>query len=179
MRRVEELCFRHLPLDSKDYFWRYHRVRKPRRPLVVEASRFSDRFECITGVGADSHTLLVDRGVQFKAPVHSRKSGKINSGICTVIRRLARLLLSIRRLGKKLSSLPGDWKNYSWLCEPCVPFDLNISSVYYRFGAFTPFRNPQLRRAAPRRPCTPQGDLVPDFERQRLSAQRTPESLRV
>lgn len=109
--------------------------------------------------------LLVDRGVQFKAPRSLTEVSRINSGI----------FYGYTQIGKIITIYPPTWEEAVFLAKrlekltrgyasPAVPFDLKYSSnVYYRFGAFTHFEIHNSDGSSTPAMINPQGDLVPDI----------------
>src|SRR6185295_5550223 len=163
-----QLCSSYLPVFQEGSIWRYNRRPGPEDPeqgwklhvsaTVLNAHRVLERIA----------PLLVERGVQFKAPASLGELKPLNSG----------LHYSYTQIGKVITVYPGSDEEAAVIAReiheltrhmmaPSVPFDLRYkagSNVYYRYGAFRSLEM-DLPGGGARVSAVkdPRGNLVPDL----------------
>jgi Protein kinase domain len=164
--RWQALCECYLPAAPEDSLWRYSRPFRQGDAaqgwkLHISATVFNAHLtlERIS-------PLLIERGVQFKAPRSLEVLREINSGLQTSYSQVGKVITVYPPneaeavfLARKLHSLTRG------LIAPAVPFDKRYqrrSNVYYRYGAFASFEiklpNGELVPAI----RDTKGELVPD-----------------
>ena len=164
----QELCTRYLPsVREGSPLWRYNRPPRPEDAkqgwkLHISATLFNVH-RALERVAP----LLIERGVQFKAPASLEVLRQINSGLETSYSQVGKVITVYPRndeeavlLARKLHRLTRR------LLAPTVPFDRRYrkkSNVYYRYGAFF-----SLEMKLPNGESTcairsPDGELLPDL----------------
>ena len=133
---------KYLPVVSPGSIWRYSR-----KPNKADASQGWKLHVSATVLNAHLvlervAPLLIERGVQFKAPVSLDVLRQINSGLNSSFSQVGKVFTVYPHndaeavfLARKLHTLTRR------LVAPVIPFDGRFrrkSNVYYRYGAFAP-----------------------------------------
>lgn len=164
-RRWDELCAKYLPVTDGDSIWRFSRTgaegdldqgwKLHVSATILNAPHILERLA----------PVLVESGVQFKAPRSLDDVLRQNSGVLQAYSQVGKIITVYPRsdyeavhLAKRLHTLTYRFK------APSVPFDSrfsNGSNVYYRYGAF---KKMDLERDGRRVPAliSSGGELVPD-----------------
>ena len=169
-KQWQELCARYLPLAPHDSIWRYRRSRSSNEPAHGWKLHVSATVLNAGRVLQKVAPVLVDRGVQFKAPSSLKEVIRLNSGLNDGYSQVGKVITVYPRTSEEAVHLAGQLHKLTVrMAAPAVPFDLKYSAtsnVYYRFGAFRPLeiehdngkRSPAVRG--------PDGELVPDRREQ-------------
>lgn len=144
----QKLCALYLPLSQIGSIWRYHGGRTACRPERGWKLHISATVLNAVRVLQKVAPVLVDHGVQFKAPSSLKYVMTLNSGLDGGYSQVGKIFTvypetpeQAVRLARKLHKLT------LRMPAPEVPFDLKYrrsSNVYYRFGAFLPAGNAYL-----------------------------------
>ena len=166
----QKLCTLYLPLSQSDSIWRYHCARSANQPergwklhvsaTVLNAGRVLQKVA----------PVLIDHGVQFKAPSSLKHVIKLNSGLDGGYSQIGKIITVYPETPDEAVQLARKLHKLTFrMAAPEVPFDLRYSSssnVYYRFGAFLPL---EIEHADGKRTAAirgPNGELVPDRREQ-------------
>ena len=161
------LCDTYLPIQRQGSLWRYNRNRNSKdlsqgwklhvSATVLNAHRILERIA----------PLLIERGVQFKAPCSLTAMREINCGLDSSFSQVGKVFTIYPQTDKEAVDLAGELDRVTrGMLAPIIPFDKrykNKSNVYYRFGAFTfkkiTLSNGNVTPAI----LDPDGNLVPDL----------------
>lgn len=141
-RRWHLLCETYLPVKFEDSIWRFSRESRQTEPsqgwklhvsaTVVEAC---DLFEKVA-------PFLIFKDAQFKAPKSLEELHSINCGLQYGYEQVGKFITIYPRTEKQAVEIAGELHELTgqFISIP-VPFDEQYapdSSVFYRYGAFTP-----------------------------------------
>ena len=165
-QRWQDLCSKYLPLHADGSLWHFSREAAPDEPQQGWKIHVSSTVLGACDTLSLIAPLLIERGVQFKAPASLEEIRRINSGVCggysqvgkifTIYPHASEEAVNIARLLSEITS---------HLFAPDVPFEQKFGDkgcVYYRYGSFR-----QLNLETPdghRQPAirTPNGELIGD-----------------
>jgi hypothetical protein len=170
------LCDRYLPVAPADSVWRFSREREPQDPeqgwklhlpaTILNASTMLEKVA----------PLLLEQGVQFKAPATLRELHSINAGLSGGYSQVGKFITVYPRGTEEAVSLAAPLHAATRGLEaPMIPYDLRYrldSNVFYRYGAFLPMRFEGEYGRSILALRDPQGHLIPD---QRTAEDAKPE----
>jgi hypothetical protein len=169
----QALCARYLPVALDDSIWRYSRAQSLQDPeqgwklhlpaTVLNAHILLEKVA----------SLLVSRGVQFKAPVSLQELSRINSGLHYSYTQVGKCITIYPRTTEEALSLARELHELTYgMAVPAVPFDLRFqpdSNVFYRYGAFWRMAIEHADGASTPALRDPQGNLAPDLRASELA----------
>src|SRR6185369_2845388 len=164
-RHWQKLCGLYLPVPGEGSIWVYHHRSSAGRAFgwklhvsatILNAPTILERIA----------PLLVESGVQFKAPRSLTDLGTLNSGLLQTYTQVGKVFTIYPHsdeeavtLATRLDDLTRRFK------APSVPFDLRLSegsNVYYRYGAFKNIDREQADTTAMRAGSSGNGNLDRD-----------------
>lgn len=161
-----ELCNRFLPVAAKDSAWLHSREPELRDPEQGWKIHVSATVLTANKVLEKIAPFLRSRGVLFKAPRSLTELDRINCGLFYGYSQIGKFITVYPRSDKEAVSIARRLDKLTLgVASPVIPFDKRFrpgSSVYYRYGAFSPLNieNPDGTLAHAIK--DPQGNLVPD-----------------
>ena len=166
-RRWQKVCAGYLTHAPKRSMWRYHCVSGRGAPASGWKLHVSATILNAATTLERIAPVLVEYGVQFKAPRSLVDVMKLNSGLEHSYSQIGKVITVYPRNESEAVSLARRLHQLTRrLAAPSVPFDLRFadqSNVYYRFGAL---RQLEITLSDGKRvPAmeTPTGELVPDL----------------
>jgi class IV lanthipeptide synthase len=166
IQRWNDLCARYLPLCANGSAWRFSREASPDEPQQGWKLHVSSTVLNGCDILSLVAPLLVERGVQFKAPASLEEIRKINSGVYYGYSQVGKILTIYPNSSDEavaLAQLVAEATQH--LFAPDVPFEEkfgNKGCVFYRYGAF---RQLDLETSDGRRQHAiknPDGELISD-----------------
>src|ERR1051325_3596994 len=166
----QRLCALYLPLHESDSIWRYHSVRTGNEPEHGWKLHISATVLNAVRVLQKVAPVLVDRGVQFKAPSSLKHVITLNAGLDGAYTQVGKIITVYPKTPEEAVQLARVLHKLTLrMAAPEVPYDLRYSpasNVYYRFGAFLPL---EIEHADGKRTMAirgPDGELIPDRREQ-------------
>lgn len=140
-RRWQKLCALYLPHVPKRSMWRYHCVSGRGAPASGWKLHVSATILNAATTLERIAPVLVEYGVQFKAPRSLADIMKLNSGLEHSYSQIGKVITVYPRNESEAISLARRLHQLTRrLAAPSVPFDSRFddhSNVYYRFGALS------------------------------------------
>ena len=165
-QRWHDLCARYLPLRADGCHWRYSRESTPDEPQQGWKLHVSSTVLNACDTLSLVAPLLVERGVQFKAPASLEEIRRINSGVFSGYSQVGKIFTVYPNSSEEAVSIAQLLSEAtSHMFAPEVPFEQKFGDkgcVYYRYGAF---RQLDLETSDGRhRPAirNPDGELISD-----------------
>lgn len=165
-RRWNDLCSRYLPLCANGSLWRFSREATPDEPQqgwkIHVSSTVLNACDTLSLVAP----LLIERGVQFKAPASLEEIRKVNSGVYYGYSQVGKIITIYPNFPEEAVTIAQlVFEATKHIVAPDVPFEQKFGDkgcVYYRYGSFR-----QLNLETPdgrQQPALkdPNGELISD-----------------
>ena len=166
----QRLCALYLPLSQSGSIWRYHGARSASQPERGWKLHISATVLNVVRVLQRVAPVLIDHGVQFKAPSSLKHVIKLNSGLNGGYSQIGKIITVYPNTPEEAVQLARKLHKLTLrMGAPEVPFDLRYSpssNVYYRFGAFLPLEIEHTNGSRTAAVRGPDGELIPDRRRQ-------------